>query len=134
MDHVGEVVKPVTGLRSAFPTSEFTRGDKFIYYGNLVWTLGWFAVFLILTLYSLFNDMSDDAWLKYWSIWMVITLIVGTVTTVWFFIGGIYDIRKLFDLLDNLKRDDRDDGRVEGRHIVADMPAGDIAPAQDTEE
>ncbi len=120
-DHVGGIVAPVTGWRAVLPTSEYTFGDKIIYFGNLAWTFGWFAIFIVLTVYNLRFDMSVDGWATFWWYKVVITVVIGVGTTIWFFIGGIYDIRALFRILRELKRNIRDDGRVEDHHIVADI-------------
>ena len=121
-DHVGELVKPVSGLRAAFPTEEFSFGDKCIWYAKLAWTLIWFSIFLFGTIYCLTHEVSDDAWVTFWFWKVVITVIIGVGTTIWFFIGGIYDIKALFHTLATMKRDDSDDGRVVDHHIVADEP------------
>ena len=46
-------------------------------------------------------------------------LLVGSVTTVWFTIGGTWDLMRLFKRLDALKRNVLDDGRVVG-HVNAE--------------
>ena len=121
-EHVGEVVEPVRGLRAVLPSKEFTTADKWIYYAFLTWTLGWFTVFAVGTIYCLTHDVSVDSWATFWWWKVAITIVVGVGTTTWFFIGGIHDIRDLFETLRTMKRDDRDDGRVVGHHIVADEP------------
>ena len=47
----------------------------------------------------------------------------GCVTTVWFMWGGIKDIRALFRALEARKRDDLDNGMVEGHVSLADRVA-----------
>ena len=39
-------------------------------------------------------------------------LVVGIIVTVWLFIGGVLDIKYLFNKLKFIKRNDLDDGRV----------------------
>ncbi len=51
------------------------------------------------TVYNLTHDVSDDAWAVYWRCQVFIIFIIGTGTTVWFFIGGIRDIKALFQTL-----------------------------------
>ena len=121
-DHDVEIREPIGGLRSIFPTEEFTFSDKCIWYAKLVWTLVWFAIFAFGTYYCLTHDVSDGPWITFWWVKVIITVVIGVGTTVWFFIGGIYDIRALFHTLATVKRDDRDDGRVVDHHLVTDEP------------
>ena len=45
---------------------------------------------------------------------LLVPVAVAAVATVWFFIGGVRDLRRLFhDLEARLRVDDRDNGRVE---------------------
>ena len=44
---------------------------------------------------------------------LAIPFVVGIITSVWFFIGGVIDLRRLFRDLEARKRDFSDDGRVE---------------------
>jgi len=121
-DQVFEDAQPVAGWRAILPSAEFTKGDRFIYYGNLVWTVAWFAIFVFATIYCVRHEVSDDAWATFWWVKVIITIVLGVATTIWFFVGGIYDIRDLFKTLATLKRDHRDDGRVVDHHNVSDEP------------
>ena len=64
------------------------------------------------TVYNLIYSVSDQTWLKFWHIYVMITLLTLVVFTFWFGIGGILDIRKLFGRLKMIKRNDLDDGIV----------------------
>jgi SSS family solute:Na+ symporter len=122
-EHVGEVVKPVVGLRAILPTSEFSFWDKVIYYGKLVWTFGWWGIFLIGTVWGLgwiIEPPSDDAWVTFWWWKVMITVVIGVLTTVWFFLGGIYDMKDLFHTLRTMKRDMMDIGMVVGDHDLSE--------------
>ncbi|MBN2312222.1 MAG: hypothetical protein JXR94_24800, partial [Candidatus Hydrogenedentes bacterium] len=119
-DHISQDAKPLSGWRAALPNKEFTTGDKFLYYAKLIWTMLWFAVFVAFCAWQLGWSMPVAAWAKFWGIKVAITVVIGTGTTVWFFIGGIYDIRALFRTLGTLKRDHLDDGRVVNHHNVED--------------
>lgn len=117
-EHVGKINEPIRGIRAALPTSEFSTGDKWIYYGKLAWTLTWFAVFAIGTIQYIgarkgwWPELSDDAWIVYWvwRLWIVVIIAVGT--TIWFLIGGLIDTRRLFRTLAEVKRDYDDTGMV----------------------
>ena len=121
-EQAGDAALPVTGWRAILPSKEFTLGDKCIYFGNLTWTTFWFSVFVFATIYNLKYNVSDDAWATFWWVNVILTVVLGVGTTVWFLIGGIHDIRALFKTLATLKRDHRDDGRVVDHRNVADEP------------
>ena len=67
-----------------------------------------------------------DPWpAEWWSIYFFITLvvvgiIVGSVSTVWFMIGGIVDLRALFRDLASRKNNPLDDGWVVGHVSLVD--------------
>ena len=94
--------------------SEYTRGDKvlawsvFIY--SFIWGMGSWVTAVI------WNAI--DPWpLNYWANWFflfnyILAFIVGIISSVWFFIGGIVDLRKLFKRLAEKRSDAGEDGRV----------------------
>ena len=54
-----------------------------------------------------------DWWAKYWFvIGIVLPFLVGTVTFVWFTVGGVKDLRDFFAALRTLQRDASDNGQV----------------------
>ena len=52
---------------------------------------------------------------------IVVTAAVGVVTTIWFAIGGIWDLRRLFKRLAAKEANVLDDGRVVGHVSAADV-------------
>ena len=46
--------------------------------------------------------------------------VIAAISAVWFSIGGVHDLRRLFIDLRNRKIDVLDDGRVEGNMSVVD--------------
>ncbi len=119
-EHGEDVVLPPTGLKAILPSKEFTRMDKVIYYALLTWMLTFFAIFIGVTIYQLIWGTTDAWWIKYWSFWVVLIVIVGVITVIWFVIGGIRDARDLFRALRSADRNVLDDGRVTGHHSVVD--------------
>lgn len=102
-----------TGLRAILTGPEFTRGDKVIYYSTLGIALFWFSFFVVVTLINLLGQPFPDTWwLGYWKFRVVYSFIFVTIITLWFTIGGILELPKLFRLLREKQVDDRDDGRV----------------------
>lgn len=128
-EHLAGTTPPVQGWRSFLPGPDFSLGDKFICYGNLVWSFGWIIVLAVgfghqgLVRLNLAEESSIDTWAMFWGIWVVVSVAVAVVTTVWFAIGGMWDIKDLFQTLATLKRDDLDDGRVLERYDVDDDEA-----------
>ena len=119
--------EPVSGLRAILPSKEFTRGDKVIYYGQFIWTLAWIAIFIVGTIWGLARETTDDGWAVYWKWSIVVTVIVGTGTTIWFFIGGLHDIKDLYRTLRTLKRDHRDVGMVVQGHDLSEEPSDQVS-------
>jgi hypothetical protein len=71
-----------------------------------------FGVFAVGTAYNMAYEVSDDAWMRFWWWNTFITAALGIGVIIWFFVGGILDIRNLFHILRTLKRDPNDDGTV----------------------
>jgi len=100
-------------------TSEFGRRDRFLYLLTWGWNLAWVAVFLAGTVFFLTRNVPsgdwsqwDSPWLKFWRIKIWIELSVAVVVIVWFTLGGIKDVKKLFCSLSSQKADDQDDGFI----------------------
>lgn len=108
-------------------TDEFTRTDRLLAYALLIWNFGWFFIFIIGVLYNVTVGMSDDAWAVFWRVWIWMQIGIGLPATVWFTIGGISDLRKMFKRLSELERDACDDGRVVHKQMLegGDVPAAE---------
>ncbi len=92
----------------------FTTFDKAISISLFCWTMLWFAVFVVVTIWNLVHIWPDQWWVNYWFYaGIVLPIVLGTITSIWFTIGGIIDMRKLFKRLAMLHRDSTDDGRVD---------------------
>lgn len=75
--------------------------------------MGWFLVFVVITIWNLIHIWPDERWAAYWFYAaIVLPILLGTVTSVWFTIGGVRDLRTLFQRLRVLHRDIHDDGTV----------------------
>ncbi len=110
--------EPVRGLRMLGIGKEFTKGDKFLYYATYTWIVLWFLVFAVGTILSLVVEISDQAWMDFWYIYIMINIALAVVVTIWFTIGGFIDIKAMFGRLKTMTRDHKDDGRVIG-HVSA---------------
>jgi SSS family solute:Na+ symporter len=91
---------------------EFTRGDRTIYILTYVWTFLNIAVFVAGTTINLTSDVSDEAWLAYWKIYVWVNVCLSGLVILWFGIGGIRDIRRMLARLAARERDAEDDGFV----------------------
>jgi len=92
---------------------DFTGGDSVITYVTLSWPLVWTVIFAIVTIYSMMAGISTEAWLSYWHGWTWLILGCAVLVTLWFTIGGIFDMKYLFRQLRSRAADLSDDGRVE---------------------
>lgn len=94
-------------------TDEFNLRDKIVYLSILVWTTLLIIIFIAGTSYNLLFDVQDAAWAQFWKYYIAVLVIMSVLTTIWFTIGGFKDMSKMFCLLETIKRDDSDDGKVE---------------------
>ncbi|AHF90832.1 sodium:solute symporter [Opitutaceae bacterium TAV5] len=93
-------------------TSNFTRGDKAIYFFKLGWTAMWTLIFIVGTVLGLTIGLSKTTWANYWLFVILLSAVVGTGTIIWFLWGGFKDLAALLRLLREKQRDIADDGQV----------------------
>jgi SSS family solute:Na+ symporter len=91
---------------------EFTRRDRVLYVVTYAWIGLQIAVFVVGTVINLNTEVTDEAWLAYWRIYIWVNVILSGVVILWFGIGGIRDIRRMLRDLSTNRRDDSDDGFV----------------------
>lgn len=104
-------------------TPEYTMGDKII-----AWSVVGYAIiykfglcFLAVLIWNLIRPWPAHWWSTYFFITsLVVTGIVGVISTVWFLIGGIVDTRRLFRDLKARVDNPLDNGVVEGHVSLAD--------------
>lgn len=106
---------PSRGWKVLGMGKEFTRGDKAIYIMNYVWTGAWLLIFIFGTIYNLAYEVSDDSWLLFWRIYLIINVTLSAAVIVWFMIGGFRDLRRMNRHLGTTGRDTHDDGFVSDR-------------------
>ncbi len=92
---------------------EFTKGDRLIAYVSVGWPLAWTILLLGLIGWNLAVDVPDSWWLGFWRVWTWVFTGGALGVTVWFTIGGAFDLRYLFRHLKSYHADAADDGRVE---------------------
>lgn len=125
-------------------SAEYTTGDKVLAWSVFVWSIITFATFLIQLVIALPWDFigwegfkNDDLfWEKWWLYYSLpLQLLVAAVSTVWFSIGGLVDLRKMFKRLSDMNRGNAaDDGRVVGHVSTADLEKTVFVESLNTEE
>lgn len=104
-------------------TPEYTTGDKVIAWSVVVWSLvyGFGVMFCGVLIWNAISPWPPEYWSMYFYINTIPTaLIVGSVSTVWFLVGGIVDTRRLIRDLEMRNANPLDDGRVVGHVALAD--------------
>ncbi|MDD2710915.1 MAG: sodium:proline symporter [Verrucomicrobiae bacterium] len=96
--------------------ANFTKADRAISISVFSYKMFWFLAGFIMLAWNLISRWPLQWWSVYWYIHIIIPLILGPITTIWFTWGGIRDLRQLFQTLRIVKRDSRDDGTVVNHH------------------
>ena len=102
---------------------EYTTGDKVI-----AWSVFWFCIvfqfgimFVGVAVWNWITPWPASWWSMYFFIAVVVVgVTVGVVSTVWFMVGGIIDVRRLYRDLAARVNDPLDDGWVDGHVSRAD--------------
>jgi solute:Na+ symporter, SSS family len=102
--------------------ANFSRTDRWIAGGLFGWSVAWFLVLVIGSVWQAIGASGFVPWIKPWdnatwlSFWHVtsfaLPIFLTVVTGVWFTWGGLRDIRRLFRSLRDAKVDDDDNGTV----------------------
>ena len=108
-------------------TEDFSRGDKFIYGFTIVKSLGFFTLWVIMTLVAVTVGISTDGWATY-HYYVNAMFFIGLtfVVMIWLSIGGLRDVFRLYKDLREAKRDFSDDGTVRDHdfQVQADETGG----------
>jgi Na+/proline symporter len=105
-------------------TPEFTRGDKILTWSVFLYTIVYNIGFCFVGV-LIWNLISP--WpILWWSHYFYITTlcvggVIGIISTVWFFIGGFIDTKKLIKDLEKRVDNPLDDGRVKGHVSLMDV-------------
>ncbi len=104
-------------------TEEYTTGDKIIAWSVFIWSLiySFGIMFCGILLWNAVAPWPAERWGIYFFITTIVAaLLVGGISTIWFMIGGVIDMRALFRDLNARVSNPFDDGRVEGHISLAD--------------
>ena len=97
-------------------TPDYTRGDRIVTWIVFVYSIIYKFLIAFVGVAVLGRAMRWGArqWSGYFFVVSIaVPAVVGLVTTVWFGIGTVRDLRQLFRDLETRVRDDRDNGMVE---------------------
>lgn len=104
-------------------TEEYTTGDKVIAWSVFGWSLvySFGVMFCGVLIWNVFAPWPAQHWAIYFFITTIAAaLLVGGVSTVWFLVGGLIDMRALFRDLEARVANPLDNGVVEGHVSLAD--------------
>ena len=94
-------------------TDEFSRFDQLLAITLVLWNALWVSIFVVVTVTHYFVIPIENVWWnKFWHVWIYVQIGVGIPAMVWFTIGGVRDIRAVFQRLATSERDATDDGTV----------------------
>ena len=114
----GNVARSLVGI-----TPEYTRGDKVIAYSVVIYAIVYkFGLcFIGVLVWNLIKPWPTEWWSKYFFVTsMCVTGVIGVVSTFWFLIGGIIDMRRLFKDMASRVDNPLDNGMVDGHVSLAD--------------
>jgi SSS family solute:Na+ symporter len=93
---------------------QFSHTDRWITMGIFAWSVTWFLVLVIGSIWHFIHPWSETAWANYWLITAIyLPLLIGVITTIWFTIGCWHDMRIFFRRLREERVDPHDDGTVD---------------------
>jgi len=91
----------------------FTFGDKLLAVGLFGWSMIWFVVFVVGSIWNIIAPWPITAWAEFWHIVGIgIPVAFAFVTAIWFSWGGIHDMRSFFRRLKEERVDATDNGVV----------------------
>ena len=104
-------------------TPEFTHGDRIIawagFFKHMIWD--WCIAYALCAIVARVFNWGVHEWaIRCFVVVMVVPISVNAFTTVWFTWGTIRDLKRLFHDLAARKRNDLDNGMVEGHVSLAD--------------
>ena len=112
-DQVEEGGEATHGWQAIFGMGkDFNLRDKIVFMIMTAWTIVWAVIFLVVTAYNFIFKVPEEIWSKFWHFYIWMTIVIGIITTVWFAIGGVIDLKKMFYRLKTMSRNEQDDGTV----------------------
>ena len=107
-------------------TPEYTKGDKIIAWSVFIYCFVYQIgiCFVAVLVWNLISPWPDIWWSHYFYVTSIlVSAVIGIVSTVWFLTGGIIDLKRLFRDLKDRKSNPLDNGMVSGNVSLADQAA-----------
>ena len=107
-------------------TPEYSTGDKIISWSVFIYSFVYkfLGTFVLVVIWNAVSPWKPEWWGTYFFVvYLGVPLISAAVTTVWFFWGGLIDLKRLFTDLENRIDNPLDNGQVEGEVSLADRTA-----------
>lgn len=93
---------------------EFNFWDRVVTIGIFGWSMFWFLIFVVGSVWNLVSPWPFQWWANYWFVsGFILPFVVASLTAVWFTIGGISDMKVFFKRLKMERPDAHDDGTVD---------------------
>lgn len=105
-------------------TPEYTRGDKIIAWSFFGYTFiyQFLLCFIGVAIWNVFSPWPMKWWGgNFFITSLLVPAIIGIISTFWFFIGGVIDMKRLFHDLARRQEDPLDNGQVEGSVSLNDL-------------
>lgn len=105
-------------------TPEYSLGDKFIAWSVFAYSIGWnfICLFVVVLIWNSITPFTVSNWSTYFFITTIVAaIIIGSVSTVWFFYGGLRDLFRLFRDLKARVVNPLDNGQVVGHTSIVDV-------------
>ncbi|MCH2135558.1 MAG: hypothetical protein MK101_03130 [Phycisphaerales bacterium] len=93
--------------------AEMTRWDRIVTAVTILWPVVFTVVLIVgIIAHAMGGTLSDETWSALWQGYLWLVLVVGGIVTLWFTIGGVRDLMRLFRRLRQADPDAGDDGVV----------------------
>jgi solute:Na+ symporter, SSS family len=111
-EHEYQMTKPNRAEQIFGITKEFSKPDKVLAIGLVLYNLLWFTILVVVTIWNWFKPVGNEWFINFWYWYILQLLVLSIPVTIWFQIGGIMDVKALYKTLADAQRDHTDDGRV----------------------
>lgn len=115
-----------TGWKSLAITKEFSRTDKIVYVVTIGWSIIWWLIFVVFTIYNMVVDVRSESWAAFWRFRVWLQFVLAVVCFVWFLGFGLRDLRNMLKDLASAKRNMLDDGMVQDHKNSNELCNNDV--------